>query len=881
MQLRHLGLRNIRSYESADLLLGPGTTLITGDVGSGKTSLLHAVEMALFGFAEVEPTYLVRHQSSESMVELELEGGGHRYQFGRKFRRRTRRGREVFELESASYAEDGQRAAYSVTEIRERAIRLLGFPDNPNPRAHSDLWRWAVYVPQERMREVLVQEPQERLETVRKALGLEQYRTAADNGQLLATELRRLAELRESQARGMDHYADDLPRLRTELEERTSDHARWAEEHNVRTRETATLDQAVAEVDRRRQQAEGDAGEERQLTERIRAEGALIARIDQRRADRQAEARKLEQSRPAARLRETELEGARAELARLDVERATARADRDAAAELLASLAAAEAGREAAERGRDAALASVERARVEREGLRSESEALQSEGPQREPPAPTPRHLTEIDELIDAARSSEEARVAELARLDQVLADTDELLRVGVCPRCHQSVESANFASHRGELETQRAVTQTALDGCRSESGRLREERASRERYERNHQRWTELLRSRSAAGARLGAADERLGDARARAAEAERELARAESRVAELRPRGATAQSQIDRLSKVEAAWTDMSQAIERLTAAREEDRRVEHALERLVQEIGADGAERADRARSAAELEGRLVVIRARLATLASLEVEASHARQRLEDARAGLATAAREAARSEALVETLRRQERDAEVRLAERAQLQEEGRHRRELAGWFGQSFREGVLALERRLLGRAQAEFERALARYFALLVEEPGLVARCDPAFSPSVEIDGEWTPPEALSGGERTALALAFRLALAGVVRSVGRLNLQTLILDEPTDGFSPEQVARMGELLETLAIPQVLVVSHEPQLAAVADRIVRVEKRSGRSTLSTGSLPGPTHDRAPSPSTPPTRKRTRTRRLDPPVVPPSAPTT
>ena len=101
--------------------------------------------------------------------------------------------------------------------------------------------------------------------------------------------------------------------------------------------------------------------------------------------------------------------------------------------------------------------------------------------------------------------------------------------------------------------------------------------------------------------------------------------------------------------------------------------------------------------------------------------------------------------------------------------------------------------------------------------------------------------IDGEPTPAEALSGGERTALALAFRLALAQVVRSLGEVRLETLLLDEPTDGFSAEQVVRMGELLGELALPQVIIVSHEGQLASVADRTVRVRKVDGRAVLDT----------------------------------------
>ncbi len=206
MQLRELRLRNIRSYESAQVGLGPGTTLLVGDVGAGKTSILYAIEMALFGFAVVDPTYLVRHGAPEAEVALVLEDGEHRYEFVRRFRRRTRRGREIFEGGELAFSTDGAKTQFSTTELRRRVIELLGFPDNPNPRSRSDLWRWAVYVPQESMREVLGERPEERLQSVRKALGLEEYRTAAENAQSVATELRRRSATSEEIARQLEPW---------------------------------------------------------------------------------------------------------------------------------------------------------------------------------------------------------------------------------------------------------------------------------------------------------------------------------------------------------------------------------------------------------------------------------------------------------------------------------------------------------------------------------------------------------------------------------------------------------------------------------------------------------------------------------------------------
>jgi exonuclease SbcC len=51
-------------------------------------------------------------------------------------------------------------------------------------------------------------------------------------------------------------------------------------------------------------------------------------------------------------------------------------------------------------------------------------------------------------------------------------------------------------------------------------------------------------------------------------------------------------------------------------------------------------------------------------------------------------------------------------------------------------------------------------------------------------------------------------------------------------LIIDEPTDGFSKEQLARVGELIRDLDCQQVVLVSHERELEVCADQVYEVVK-------------------------------------------------
>ena len=55
MIIKSISLNNIRSYASPEpILLTTGVTLFEGDVGSGKSTILSAVEFALFGLGEID-----------------------------------------------------------------------------------------------------------------------------------------------------------------------------------------------------------------------------------------------------------------------------------------------------------------------------------------------------------------------------------------------------------------------------------------------------------------------------------------------------------------------------------------------------------------------------------------------------------------------------------------------------------------------------------------------------------------------------------------------------------------------------------------------------------------------------------------------------------
>ena len=82
--------------------------------------------------------------------------------------------------------------------------------------------------------------------------------------------------------------------------------------------------------------------------------------------------------------------------------------------------------------------------------------------------------------------------------------------------------------------------------------------------------------------------------------------------------------------------------------------------------------------------------------------------------------------------------------------------------------------------------------------------------------------------------------MALAYRLALNSVVRKESSgLESNLLILDEPTDGFSKEQLSKVREILDEIQSPQIILVSHERELESFADQVIKVSKTNGESSI------------------------------------------
>jgi len=156
-------------------------------------------------------------------------------------------------------------------------------------------------------------------------------------------------------------------------------------------------------------------------------------------------------------------------------------------------------------------------------------------------------------------------------------------------------------------------------------------------------------------------------------------------------------------------------------------------------------------------------------------------------------------------------------------------------------WLEEHFLSLVELVEKQVMLKAHHDFSEIFQKWFNILIDDERLAIKIDDTFSPLIEQDGYNNDYTHLSGGEKTAAAFAYRLALNQVINNLmsGIKTNGLLILDEPTDGFSEQQLDKLRDVLQELKTNQIIIVSHENKIESFVDNVIRFEKINGISRV------------------------------------------
>ena len=216
MFLRTLKLRNIRSYSELVVSFNKGKLLISGDIGSGKSSILMGIEFAFFGIlSDLDGKALLRKGCSNGGVELSFNVEGKEYVVGRSLKEAN--GSVV--QGPGFLVSDNQKIELTPSEIKSRIFEIFNYPKESSKLSKFLLFRFTVYTPQDSMKKILFDSTEERMSSIRNIFGIDKYKRIRENSKVLCSFLKQKIAVFSEVSKGLDESKEEKVVLVKKIED--------------------------------------------------------------------------------------------------------------------------------------------------------------------------------------------------------------------------------------------------------------------------------------------------------------------------------------------------------------------------------------------------------------------------------------------------------------------------------------------------------------------------------------------------------------------------------------------------------------------------------------------------------------------------------------
>jgi exonuclease SbcC len=213
MIIKKIKLKNIRSYEQEEIDFSEGSTLLAGDIGSGKTSVLLGIEFALFGLQPGQRgSSLLRNGEDDGGIVLEFEIDDKKIMI-----ERTLKKKKTISQDFCAITIDNERKELSVTELKNKVLTLLNYPAE-FAKKQNLLYKFTVYTPQEGMKQIILEDPETRINTLRHVFGIDKYKKILENISVITIKLREEKRMKEGLVMNLEENKLNLLEKETELE---------------------------------------------------------------------------------------------------------------------------------------------------------------------------------------------------------------------------------------------------------------------------------------------------------------------------------------------------------------------------------------------------------------------------------------------------------------------------------------------------------------------------------------------------------------------------------------------------------------------------------------------------------------------------------------
>ncbi|MEK6824132.1 MAG: AAA family ATPase [Nanoarchaeota archaeon] len=682
MILKKISLINIRSYENQEIEFSEGSVLLSGDIGSGKTSILLAIEFALFGLQPGQRgSALLRNGEKEGGVSIEFEVGGKNV----LIERTMKKGKTIVQDYSAITI-DGEKQEISVTELKNRVLELLNYPKEFSKKQNL-LYKFTVYTPQEEMKEIILQDSETRVNTLRHIFEIDKYKSIIENASILTLKIREEKRIKEAMISTFEQDKLNLISKKEELNSKL---------------------QNISVV-------EGELIIKKDITQKIKEQ---IQEVLKKRDEKLKFQQEIEKTKIMSSTKNSLISENKKFIEQLNSQ----------IYEIIHS-------------NKDIDITKTEQITKEINLLKKEKKELENQ---------VLDIRTNINLLTIKNQEGEDIK--------------DKLKHIEVCPTCMQDVNQNYKNNVLNKIDLSRVQNIKQIDQFILQNSKFLNE-------------------------------------------------------IIEIEKKIFLSEKQIQEMNILRIKMQGVEEKQKRIQELEKSNLLFNKDLEILNKQLS---------------------LLKISILELNKFDNLYTEKQIQLDEAMKQEKIIEIKIAELKKEIYFYSRQIDELTEKINQTSLVKEQLNYLTDLESWISKEFILLVSSIEKNIMNKLKSEFSKLFSEWFSMLVSDTFNVS-LDDTFTPIVEFQDYIIEYNYLSGGERTAIALAYRLALNQVLNSL-LSNLKTkgfIILDEPTDGFSDQQIDKMRNVLAQLNATQLIIVSHEQKMESFVDKVIKFKKEKGKSIV------------------------------------------
>ena len=804
MILNSLVLDNIRSYSHEEVEFPRGITLFEGDIGSGKSTILMAIEFALFGLGSQKGESLLAKKADDGYAILEFTVDDQKYEIKRALKRRST---GVNQDPKNSYIKtNDQKEPLSPSELKQRILQILKFNEPGNPNSVSRIFRYAVYTPQEEMKKVLG-DTKTRLDTIRRAFGIEDYAIAAANASDIATSIKLQV---------------------ARFEERFSDTDQLEEENKASKNLVGEINAKISQLDKERKDLEAknilvdkrSKQLQKQNLEKVKLEG-IKDKLEEKIEDDESSVGSTNSDIDDVKEEVDELKEKLTELSKIKKPTAKTVAEIKKEIEKFQKI-----NDELVKSEAIASELSSSISKLSKVSGKNKKEVQKETASKEKTLENTLKIFEETEKEVESLKKQKTKYETNIENLEE---DISKFAELGAkCPVCEQKITT----EHLKDLESKR---KTKLVKLNAELKKIVDSFFETKKHHTKLSKEIKKLESEISENQQMIPQIEEFEEKSAK-------FAQIEAKIKELQTQ--------NKIPKEKFEY-ETNEPVEYLSALKDALVEYENSLAMIVETEKSQERNQKSISKYQTDLKSLEINITKNKKEIQSIEKQVKlfadiddEIRSTEQEFKANNEKINQVSALSASSKQNLENEQEKISINIEKIAESQKwkiEHAKFLEYFDWLTVFFIPTISQIEKQVLLSILQSFNETYHRWYSILVEDPTKESRIDEDFTPIVIQDGYDQEIGYLSGGEKTSIALAYRLTLNSLMRKeTESLKSNLLILDEPTDGFSKNQLGKIREVLDELKSQQIVLVSHEKELETYVDNIFQISKQDGISKIS-----------------------------------------